>query len=523
MVKNRIREQRWREWEKNDDVREKEYTPKFRSNARPVETNEFSKREGNPVATTKWLHSMGEKTRNVTTTTRWPRSQLAINHVEEALRAGIIEITTTPRWVTRVFTVVEESKLRERIICDSLEANLRVQSEPQVRFNSVEEVLRQTRTADYAATMDFTSYYFQFEMDEKIRDYFSFTMDGETFYRFTRLPMGYKMAVEVAQETSMFLVGRQKSTIFVDVYIDNILLLGQREEVREAMEILKRKCETWKVTIGEWEEGRVVTHRGMKIDLNDKTASLSEKMKGKIRIDGTKGSKLQWRNWEARIARLIYATRALGVHRCRYQEIFHWYANNMGTNPFKWVTCEFVDTIGKLEKELLQGTRSLQQKRNHVTVITDAARSTEYTGTGWFRRIGEMSVEGKATEKKNCTEIIVILELRAVLEAIPNEHSMIIDVWIDNTAAGAALKRMWSPQGQVCLVLQEIAEVLKQREGEFGKIRYIPTMDNPADPLSRGVSEFTRRHEVAFRRIFFGDFSPTLGGMGWRKGRPYGQ
>jgi hypothetical protein len=166
--------------------------------------------------------------------------------------------------------------------------------------------------AEEALEVDFKAFYYQIPLDPRVRKFFTFCCGGR-YYQMTRLPMGFKWAVVIAQAVSKHIMGMVRDAQTVrgqDVYIDNLFVCGNTKECRDAEEHLQRICRTMGVTIGGTERGRMVTHRGMVFDLERQHISLSEgflvKFERRWRCNG--GS---WGEWRSLLGSIIYAMMVL--------------------------------------------------------------------------------------------------------------------------------------------------------------------------------------------------------------------
>ena len=86
-------------------------------------------------------------------------------------------------------------KKRLRIVHDALSANVHTKSPATFAFRTIRSVLTEARYANYAFCVDFRSFYYQFRLEESVRDMSvaKVMMDDGTirFIRPTRMPMGF--------------------------------------------------------------------------------------------------------------------------------------------------------------------------------------------------------------------------------------------------------------------------------------------------------------------------------------------
>ena len=74
---------------------------------------------------------------------------------------------------------------RYRLVADTLAANIGVTEEPLVRFQTVTHVKSQLATCEWAASIDLKSFYYQFQLGEKVRRFFTFKVRDRFFQLFT--------------------------------------------------------------------------------------------------------------------------------------------------------------------------------------------------------------------------------------------------------------------------------------------------------------------------------------------------
>ena len=148
---------------------------------------------------------------------------------------------------------------------------------PTVKFLSRAQRHTLYRRANWAATIDFSSYYDQFLLQPEVRKYF-----GTGKYRARTLPMGFRAACAVAQATTWVIceIDDRFPNVIVISYIDNVCILGKsREETEAAMKYVLERCKNVGIVVNEDET--TLSQRfefvGEVIDLRAKKVSLSEK------------------------------------------------------------------------------------------------------------------------------------------------------------------------------------------------------------------------------------------------------
>jgi hypothetical protein len=178
--------------------------------------------------------------------------------------------------------------------------------------------------------------------------------------------------------------------------------------------------------------------------------------------------------------------------------------------PFVWPADCLPDLTWWL-KQIPTCSTSFQEPRPTTTIITDASLE------GWGAIWGSNRIYG-GWEKEETH--IDELELHAVLVALQTfpvlqEHRVIL-VRCDNTVAVAYINHMGGRIPRLDFIARRIWSVLEQHDA-FVIATYIPTQDNPADQLTRGmVSKFQTRDIVQLNPIVFqrwssrGPFHPKI-------------
>jgi hypothetical protein len=152
----------------------------------------------------------------------FPQSTLSEEDVNLLLANGLaseIALETIPTGcVGIVFCVAETSKCRRRLVHDTLTPNVEISVDPSVKFTAVSELQSRVNEYRFAATFDFSSFYYQFGLAPGVRKFFSFRVNDK-YFCMNRLPMGFKLACAMAQKVSSFLA-RSPFDVKVEVYVD---------------------------------------------------------------------------------------------------------------------------------------------------------------------------------------------------------------------------------------------------------------------------------------------------------------
>ena len=179
-------------------------------------------------------------------------------------------------------------KARLRHVSDAVAANIE-SSTPTVSFRPIGALLRSAallcqQPGVIMVQLDLKTSFFQVSLPPAARNAFVFR-SGKNFYRYKRLPMGYKLAVDILQlimEDLALLVLEGLSPLMVDLYVDNALFVIHESELPFLLAAISKVITLFNITLGELNVGRAVTHRGCTFDFNAQTYCLGSSFQAKI-------------------------------------------------------------------------------------------------------------------------------------------------------------------------------------------------------------------------------------------------
>jgi hypothetical protein len=273
--------------------------------------------------------------------------------------------------------------MRRRLVHDTLTPNVEISTDPSVAFTSITELMSRVNQFSYAATFDFSSFYYQFGLGPRVRKYFSFRV-GNKYYCMNRLPMGFKMACAMAQKVSKFL-SRSPFDVKVEVYIDNVMILGKsREVVEQARLYFLARCERYGVQLSE--DSGTQTHaifRGMSFDFVARTVCLKPTYVEYFEKCDMK-SLTTWADWRSHIGKVVYASQVLQIPMCRIFVLLKLLSRNVLTNPTARVdpTHSVMSNCKSMNEIIAKNTPRHVYEENVDTkiLVTDAALSTGMWG-----------------------------------------------------------------------------------------------------------------------------------------------
>ncbi len=239
---------------------------------------------------------------------------------------------------TRVFSVNEDAKERRRFIQETLAPNVLCPDPVNPGFKRLDHMKRLLLRGLYAASLDWRCFYYQLPLHERVWSFFTVAVGGQS-YMFTRLPMGFKWAVAIAQTITLFLsLGLVGVTI--DVYIDNMLIVGDETSVRAAVAIVLARCRAYNVSVGSVEMGTTVTHRGVVLDFLNKTVMLKESFRTKLErrvavlggvlaLSSSSPPQAKWAQWLSLFSSVTYAACVLAFPLAGLFHTYKWWARHV--------------------------------------------------------------------------------------------------------------------------------------------------------------------------------------------------
>ena len=143
-----------------------------------------------------------------------------------------------------IFPVEERAKERERVIKHTKAFNERFGRDTLLglKLLRAKDLVGTVHDGTYCVTLDFSSWFDQHEIAEEVRPWFCFFAYGQ-WYRLTRLPMGMRQAVDIADTATRIIASFPVAKgVRVDTYVDNIRFLGncQADVIAAAVEFVMR-------------------------------------------------------------------------------------------------------------------------------------------------------------------------------------------------------------------------------------------------------------------------------------------
>lgn len=420
---------------------------------------------------------------------RFPPSQVTEHEMQTLVARGFFEETVTPKAEapSMIFTVAEKSKRRRRVVQDCLPQNLFLPKPERTVFTRLEELRTAVWRGTHAAVIDLAAWYWQIPLQEAVRDMFAFRV-GNKFYRPTVLPMGFKYAVNIGHTLTTLLVDGVRK-VFIDVYIDGVLLIGDYDDVLRARQLLLSRAKKFGVTLSEDTGVRdKVVFRGVELDMAAKTVRLAQSFMDKMvypqRVD-------KWMTWRSAIGKAIYAMIAIGVPLTELVQPLRFAVRHTRTPPKKLVTGwlsmlrDWQVVVERIQKNAPRAVLPAWDATPAPwTIIGDAATETSKGAALLVNDVGR--VYSLEVDFKTCHRSINEMELLTLVHAlqyVAKKGATMVDVVSDSAVALAALRRQYS-------MSYGLNEAQRQVNDLGLRIRgfYVPSKRNPADAPSRCCS-----------------------------------
>ena len=464
-------------------------------------------------------------------------ADLTKENMKDMWFAQLIELATRQqvRSGVNIFCVPEKigtGKERKRSLAHTLGTNLHFPLTPEERvlLPSFIDILRPVKRGTFVCCVDLSSYYNQFELPQKIRDFFCFTFQGQV-WRLKTIPTGQRHCVGVAQMTTLSLTYCLGDDVEVTVYVDNVRFVGDnKQKVIDAAMAFCSRCKLASATLNEvnvFQDEHAVREElanitlqeaeflGMKFDHVDAAVNLQEKTVKKLRAarEEALDPSLTFVRFQAIFSLLLWCSRVLDLDFCNYFHIFKFlrrrsrtHAENQSVDLWPCLKTPLAEWCDFCIKNTARTISHIEELPRH-TLYTDAClsgwglvlvkdcvegQSFVTHGAPWFRKHPEATtLLEKMTYLPNKEVHINELELRTVLCSLVflDLKDCAIDLWIDNTTAQANVTKGHSASFFQNEIIREIKKYMKENNVRFSNVRYVKSAENPADDPSRWFAE----------------------------------
>lgn len=427
-----------------------------------------------------------------------PDSSLTLSELQLLLDRNIFEkIPQRPsaNIASYIFKVPEPQKHRQRVVHDTIVANILTARPTRFAFAPIRDVILHLYQARYAVLYDFAAFFWQIPLNFAVRKYFAARVAG-TWVQPVVLPMGFTHSVNIAQSIATYLLNlilAGEDGIVFDAYIDGLLFASPSKE--KIVRIASKACELFaRFNVQLSENTGVVssfTYRGVFVDLATHQYSLSTKFVEKFiaRLPTTQTA--EWQVWRSVISMLLYAHQIRGHPLAQLVRLLRFGARHCATPARKPVTLwnsafegfkRLSDSVVRNSPAKIVPDVTIDSPR--FLLVTDASTTVGLGGSV----IIDTTTGGVATSAFPLQHApICVMEALAVevgVRMLP--HCAQRDgccIATDNTAVMWSLKKGYSMVDPLNSVIQRIVALPQFKNA---CISFVPTAINPADPLSRG-------------------------------------
>ena len=409
------------------------------------------------------------------------------------------------------FTVPKKKpgELRFILSCVILNKMLQGVPIPPCQFPEYREIVSRILSQPGFSQFDFKSYFFQFELDESIRDIFRFRV-GSRHLRMLRLPMGYKASPQLGQSVTEALTaaanrsyGERVNTV---VWLDNIIFAGPESLISEVGLRFSALCSHFGVSIGDTcpaaARGEAL---GLQFDCSQKRWRMDPSWVSKINearktipLEQNLPLKVWWRLGGI----ILWRCHALQEPLFCLEILLRWMSEVCrGAEPEDMKKLSFWNRAIRPSAEVRQfiarqldviGANTWKQWAPPPTRVVEA--HTDASLTAW-------ACEGLHSRERTCwghfpvslrQDTIDVKEMFALVEFIIQECDraevpILLKIGVDNTSAIGAWKKAFS-YNATTLSLIMLAHRAMAQKGVVVSVYYVPTDLNKADQCT-GIKE----------------------------------
>lgn len=430
----------------------------------------------------------------------FPSSDFSFEETKVLVENKILEKTDsffTDRCVGYIFKVFEKEKNRNRVVQDCLSCNIFCKKY-KVSFDKITFLRKKIASFSYGFEIDFKAFFFQFLLGEKVRKFFKVRI-GESFFQFSRLPMGFANAVPIAHFSSSFLCflvlehfcGEE---IFCFVYIDNILVVGNKKEVLFSfLSFFQEKTKEFNFTVGSLTPiESFVVFRGIFFDLKKKIFRMKDSFVEKVCFrfslvkQTVEENRLLFGEFRSLMGSVVYFCSCLGVPLGKFFYCLKLLARNALSSPkkeiFVWkkVKEELLFFLSVLRKEQFL---TFSRESQNSFLVADACGETAVIASVLVLN-GSIFLFSKKMQSKN----IMLLEAEAIQQSLFHFAEKIVGsclfLYGDNLSVLCSLSKGFSKNFELNIRVVSILNLLRNNFCDV-YLFYVPSDFNVADPFSR--------------------------------------
>jgi hypothetical protein len=359
---------------------------------------------------------------------------------------------------------------------------------------------------------DLAASFYQVELPEKTRPFFSFLDEGGGVWQLTRLPMGLCVSPEIMNIITGALAGHPRyvfpwaqfsSSVGLSappcVHIDNIRAVGSQDTLFEFARRLGERARhvgaTFNVERHNSPENEYV-FCGILYNHEKKTVCVKPTKLEKIRIQAAKLEKLTNKEFEQLMGRLLFCGEVLALPMSSYYFQLKWWRRRLarlcrGIGSWEEVAAPPPSVLKGFKDWSMAVLKNCPRvpKKNLVDVSFVLFTDATLKGYGGVLVCVETGhVDGYGGKWKVPPHNIADAEMAAVQEAILRfEHILRgrgVLICVDNTSVLHVLEKRRSTVTSLTVIVKAIERTMRENQISF-EVRWVPSGLNPADGPSR--------------------------------------
>lgn len=404
---------------------------------------------------------------------------------------------------------------------------------PDVPLKDAVDMFQFVHFGAYCFTADVKCSFFQWPLFSRSKKWYRLyiRIDGRTrIFTQKRMCMGHVASPEMLNSSLRAAIyDASRFRIFGYIHIDNLILIGCKEDVERYVPIVLSRLNKMNIVLGEQAFGETASFCGIRFNFVQKTVQLGEK--------GIKKLQYLLRSLTASISIRDYI-KAVGVINF-YSRVLFYYSS-------VYFSCDYFDVVqhlrgiarclssGEVQLDTVITFPALYRFKTWATrlfksdpvmvpnlngpisviYITDA--SEEFGIAGAIIRRERIAIRWL---RKKCTNGINALELQALVatiqaDSLDYQEGHELAMWIgDNQSDLWIMRRKTCRSSAINNPLMRVLRVMAKYSRVFKCIEYIPSKSNPVDARSRGMHTpkwAIKYIQSIYQKYFPSERTPTI-------------
>ena len=380
------------------------------------------------------------------------------------------------------------------------------------------------RDHNFADEDDAKDYFYQFPLDKNIQPYFATRIEGVGVCQLTRLCMGWRTSMAIAQSASNLLcraVNNDVTSPDIKAHADNFILgASTKEEFHNLISEWKKVMQQANIPTKRMEElkPRQSLHwLGLLIDLQHKTIRAKpdsiSKLKRAFQIMSQEGA--TFRQIFKIFGASNYARHMMGIPLFRYRFFMSWFARKatmLHLHPDRWdqkadIPISALRDLRKMINDIGKPTEVKQKMHKTIDLWTDASTyggGYMILGTRPERHAWEWSHREKEAPIHRLEAIALLRGVEATIRSTAEPVEII--GYCDNQVVVHCWDRYRARDPSLAKILDQIYNILR-RSDFILTTKWVPSEEQKADYLSRLFQP--SRSDAASKRDMNGVASST--------------